>query len=222
MTERVFPTFIRFVTRLCLATLLLLAASGCAESHRFEALPTGAVVLAFDDSITAGMGAPPGLDYPARLAAESGWQVVNAGVSGDTTREAGRRLAPLLASHRPALVIVELGGNDFLRQANAQQVRSHLQAIIREPRTSGAQVALVAVPRLSLLRASVGALSDSPIYAELAAEEGLILIPDILCDILSDDALRADEIHPNTQGYEQLAGGIMAVLADAGLLSSRL
>lgn len=148
--------------------------------------------------------------------------MVNAGVSGDTAREAGRRLAPLLASHRPALVIVELGGNDFLRQANTQQVRSHLQAIIREARTSGAQVALVAVPRLSLLRASVGALSDSPIYAELAAEEGLILIPDILSDILSDDALRADEIHPNGRGYEQLARGIMAVLADSGLLSSRL
>ena len=212
---------IRRVACSCLAILVVLSACGCAESHRFETLPPGAVVLAFGDSITAGMGAPPGLDYPTRLAAETGWNVVNAGVSGDTAREAGGRLAPLLASHNPALVIVELGGNDFLRQAPARQVRSHLQAIIREARSSGALVALVAVPRISLLRASVGALEDSPIYAELASEESILLIGDVLSDILSDDRLRADEIHPNAQGYEQLALGVKAALSEAGLLALR-
>jgi acyl-CoA hydrolase len=129
-------------------------------------------------------------------------------------------LQPLLAQHRPDLVIVELGGNDFLRKTPPARVRGYLQEIIREASGSGAMVALVAVPRLSLLRASVGALADSSIYAELAAQEGALLIPDIFSDVLSDNDLRADEIHPNALGYEQLAQGIRAALAEAGLIAN--
>jgi acyl-CoA hydrolase len=158
------------------------------------------------------------MDYPGRLAAATGWQIINAGVSGDTAREARKRLAPLLATHQPALVIVELGGNDFLRQTPPAKVREYLREIIREARSSGALVALVAVPRLSLLRASLSALSDSPIYAELADEEDVLLIPAVFSDILSDESLRADEIHPNARGYEQLAQGILATFMQAGLL----
>ena len=203
---------------LCLLACLLLLAPGCGNETRLPPLQPGAVVLAFGDSITAGLGAGPGEDFPARLAAATGWQVVNAGVSGDTAREARERLAPLLDKWQPELVIVELGGNDFLRQTPAARVGGYLREIVRDAQASGASVALVAVPRLSLLRASVGALSDSPIYAEIAAEEGVILIPDVLADILSDAGLRADEIHPNAAGYRQLAAGIREALAARGLL----
>lgn len=205
---------------LCLLACLLLLAPGCGNETRLPPLQPGAVVLAFGDSITAGLGAGPGEDFPARLAAATGWQVVNAGVSGDTAREARERLAPLLAKWQPDLVIVELGGNDFLRQTPAARVGGYLREIVREAQASGARVALVAVPRLSLLRASVGALSDSPVYADIAAEEGVILIPDVLADILSDAGLRADEIHPNAAGYRQLAEGIREELAARGLLGN--
>ena len=205
---------------LCLLACLLLLAPGCGNETRLPPLQPGAVVLAFGDSITAGLGAGPGEDFPARLAAATGWQVVNAGVSGDTAREARERLAPLLAKWQPELVIVELGGNDFLRQTPAARVGGYLREIVREAQASGARVALVAVPRLSLLRASVGALSDSPVYADIAAEEGVILIPDVLADILSDAGLRADEIHPNAAGYRQLAEGIREELAARGLLGN--
>ena len=205
---------------LCLLACLLLLAPGCGNETRLPPLQPGAVVLAFGDSITAGLGAGPGEDFPARLAAATGWQVVNAGVSGDTAREARERLAPLLDKWQPELVIVELGGNDFLRQTPAARVGGYLREIVRDAQASGASVALVAVPRLSLLRASVGALSDSPVYADIAAEEGVILIPDVLADILSDAGLRADEIHPNTAGYRQLAEGIREALAARGLLGN--
>ena len=205
---------------LCLLACLLLLAPGCGNETRLPPLQPGAVVLAFGDSITAGLGAGPGEDFPARLAAATGWQVVNAGVSGDTAREARERLAPLLAKWQPELVIVELGGNDFLRQTPAARVGGYLREIVRDAQAAGAGVALVAVPRLSLLRASVGALSDSPVYADIAAEEGVILIPDVLADILSDAGLRADEIHPNAAGYRQLAEGIREELAARGLLGN--
>ncbi len=199
-----------------LAAVLVLA--GCGGDRSLAPLPADAVVLAFGDSITAGVGAGPGQDYPTALAAATGWQVVNAGISGDTARQARSRLAAVLATTRPDLVILELGGNDFLRRTPAARVRDYLREIVREARAAGTQVALVAVPRLSLIRASAGILSDSPIYAEIAAEEGVILIPDILSEILSNGNLRADQIHPNAAGYRQLAAGIKMALAGSGLV----
>ena len=204
---------------LCLLPVLLFAVTGCAERGQLDALSPDAVVLAFGDSVTAGVGADAGYDYPSQLAELTGFKIVNAGVSGDTARQAGERLAPLLANHQPQLVIIELGGNDFLRQTQASRVKEKLRAMIREALASDATVALVAVPRLSLLRASVGALTDSPIYAELAEEEGVLLVPDIFSEVLSDSGLRADEIHPNVRGYRHLAEGIKAVLAERGLLA---
>lgn len=199
--------------------LTLLLMLGCGQRERYEPLPGDATVLAFGDSVTAGVGAGPGEDYPARLAELTGLSVINAGVSGDTAQQAQKRLGTLLAHHEPALVIVELGGNDFLRQTRPDRVKVFLQHIIREAKTAGSVVALVSVPRLSLLRASVGALTDSKIYAELAAEEGVILIPETFSEVLSDQNLRADAIHPNAPGYTQLARGVWAALADAGLVA---
>jgi acyl-CoA hydrolase len=200
------------------AIVCLAAIAACSERAQLETLPPDAVILAFGDSVTYGVGARGGEDYPSQLAALSGLKVLNAGVSGDTARAAVSRLEPLLVKHQPDLVIVELGGNDFLRKARTPQVKEFLREIIRTAHASGAEVALVSVPRLSLLRASVGALSDSPIYSELAAEEGVILVPDIFSQVLSDGALRADEIHPNAQGYRKLAQGIHAALVHSGLL----
>ena len=204
---------------LWLFPVLLFAVLGCAERRQLDALPLDAVVLAFGDSVTAGLGADAGYDYPSQLAELTGLKIVNAGVSGDTARQAGERLAPLLASHQPQLVLIELGGNDFLRQTRAARVKEFLRAMIREALASGATVVLVAVPRLSLLRASVGALTDSPIYAELAEEEGVVLVPDVFSEVISDSSLRADEIHPNARGYRQFAEGIKVVFIERGLLT---
>ena len=79
---------------------LFIGLAACGEPQRFTALPSGTTVLAFGDSITYGIGAAAQSSYPAQLAAGTGWQVVNAGISGDTAREARTRLAPLLAQHQ--------------------------------------------------------------------------------------------------------------------------
>ena len=112
---------------------------------------------------------------------------------------------------------MELGGNDFLRQRPESAVKEDLRGILNTVRDSGALPILVAVPRLSMLRATVGALSDSAIYAELAEEEGVPLIADELSSVLSDEGLRADPIHPNAAGYERLANGIADALTTLGL-----
>ena len=205
---------------LCLALLALaITLAACGESRRFEGLPPGATVLAFGDSVTHGTGAGPGEDYPARLAAITGWNIINAGVPGDTAREARRRLEPLLTRHDPALVLIELGGNDFLRKRRDSDVRADIEAMVGLVLNRGAIPVLVAVPRLSLLRATAGALSDSPIYATIAESGDVLLIEDIFSDVLSDPALRADRIHPNAEGYHVLAIGISEQLETAGLLN---
>ena len=207
----------RALTALLAAVALLLSA--CADPVRHAAIPTGSTVVAFGDSVTYGTGAGSGEDYPTRLAAISNWQVINAGIPGDTAREARSRLAPLLARHDPALVIIELGGNDFLRKRPERDVRNDLEAMVREVQDTGAIAVLVAVPRLSLLRASTGTLDDSEIYAEVAGVTGAPLVENTFSEVLSDDELRADRIHPNAEGYLRLAEGIAEQLTSAGLLN---
>lgn len=195
----------------------LLAA--CSDSLKYEPLTGGTVVLAFGNSVTHGTGAKEGEDYPTRLALRSGWDVVNAGIPGDTARAAKSRIEKLLQETEPALVIVELGGNDFLRRHSAKEVKEDLRMILRAVKQSGATPVLVGVPELSVFRAGVGSLSDSAIYAELAKEEKVLLVKDVFSSVLSNASLRADQIHPNAEGYRVLADGIAAALAGAGLLA---
>lgn len=191
----------------------------CKEAPEYQLLPAGAVVLAFGDSVTHGTGARPGEDYPTHLAQLTGWKIVNAGIPGDTAAAATARIDRLLETVNPAMVIVELGGNDFLRRRAAGEVKEDLRGILQAVKESGAVPVLVAVPQLAIML--VGGLSDAEIYAELANEENVLLIEDIFSDVLSDASLRADRIHPNAEGYRRLADGVAKALSGAGLLMSR-
>lgn len=204
---------------LCLVFTALLVASGCGRSPRFAPLPAGSLVVAFGDSVTYGTGAGAGEDYPARLAALTGWEVVNAGVPGEVSEEALARLPTVLADRRPALVLVELGGNDFLHRIPERQVRERLGAIVARIREGGAVPVLVAVPRPTLVGAASGHLGDAPLYADLGRETATPVVEDVLARVLSDESLRADPIHPNARGYERLAAGIADALTQTGLLA---
>lgn len=197
---------------------LLAVTAACGDAPRHAPLPDGTVALAFGDSVTHGTGARGGEDYPARLAALTGWEVVNAGIPGDTASAATGRIEEALANARPAVVIIELGGNDFLRRRSAADVKEDLRTMIAAVRAAGALPALVSVPELSVLGAVTGRLGDSRIYAELADEEDVLLIEDVFAGVLSDADLRADRIHPNAAGYRVIAERIAEELADAGLL----
>lgn len=194
----------------------LLWLAGCTRAPRLMAVPAGQTVLAFGDSVTHGTGASAGQDWPTLLATLTGWRVINAGIPGDTAENGRHRLPPLLAEHRPALVIIEIGGNDFLRRRPANAVKEDLRDMVRTVRQMGAQVALVAVPELSLMSALTRQPTDAPLYEELAKEEGVALVPDVFSSVLSEARLRADQIHPNAEGYRQLAGGIHAQLKSLG------
>ncbi len=198
--------------------VLLVLASACSEQASYEPLPAGATVLAFGDSVTHGTGAGPGEDYPTVMAATTGWNVINAGIPGELARDAKKRIGSLLTEHHPELVIIELGGNDFLRKRRDDLVKQDLHSIITRSQESGAITVLVAVPRLSLLRAGVGALKDSAIFEQLAEETGVLLIESVFSEVLSNDDLRADQVHPNAQGYRVLTAGLVDALRREGLI----
>ncbi|MDR0440772.1 MAG: GDSL-type esterase/lipase family protein, partial [Candidatus Accumulibacter sp.] len=147
----------------------------------------------------------------------TGWQIINAGVPGDTAEAGKSRIGPLLEEHRPALVIIEIGGNDFLRRRSGQAVKQALKVLVDAARSSGAQVVLVGVPTLSLLAVVAGKPDDSPIYEELGKEMGVPVIADVFSDVLSQPELRADQIHPNATGYRKMADGIHSALKQLGL-----
>lgn len=205
--------------RLLLALFSALLLAGCGGKAKVEPLPAGSAVLAFGDSVTFGTGAGPGEDWPTRLAAISGWNITNAGIPGDTAEAAKGRIGAVLEQSRPALAIVEIGGNDFLRRRPGGQVKEDVRKILLEVRRAGIPVVLVAVPRFSLIGAAVTGLPDAEIYEQIAEEEKVPLVPKVFARILSDPGLKADQIHPNAAGYQQLAEGIADGLRQAGYLA---
>lgn len=197
----------------------VLAACG-RKSPSLPALPAQASVLALGDSITFGTGAPREASYPAVLAQLTGWDVVNAGVPGDTSAGALARLPGLLEEHAPQLVLVSIGGNDFLRRLPPDQTRANIRAICRQAAAAGAQVVLVGVPEASALAAASRSLSDHAMYEELAEELKLPLHAGGWSEVLGDPALKSDPIHGNAKGYEVFARGLADRLREIGLFAA--
>lgn len=203
-------------------TLLLGVLVACGRRKPLGRLvPTGAAVLALGDSLTFGTGATPETSYPAVLAGLSGWQIVNAGVPGDTSAQALERLPDLLQEHKPALVLVSIGGNDLLRRLPESDTRANLQRICELAQGAGAQVLVLAVPRPSVAAAFIGSLSDHPMYAEVSAALKLPLHAQGWASVLADETLRADQIHANARGYAQMARSVYDAALAQGLAQPR-
>jgi acyl-CoA thioesterase I len=169
-------------------------------------------------SRTFGSGPNTATAYPAQLATMTSWNVVNAGVPGDTAAMALARLPALLAEHRPQLVIVSIGGNDFLRRQSAADAQRAVRETVEMSRSAGAQVVLVGVPQASLGAALGSGLSDHPLYAELSSELKVPLHAGGWARVLGDATLRADPIHANAAGYRVFAEGLARTLTEAGHL----
>ncbi|KKW69158.1 GDSL family lipase [Lampropedia cohaerens] len=191
--------------------------SGCGRQELGQRVPAGATVLVLGDSLAVGVGAPPHQAFPQLLAQQTGWNVVNGGVSGDTSAQALQRLPQLLAGHRPALVIVSIGGNDFLRRVPATRTRAQIDQIVQLCQQAGAQVLLVGVPGLNVL-AAAGVLRDHPLYDEIAEERGVPLLADAWSVVLASEDLRSDQVHGNAQGYALFTQKLLEGLRSAGML----
>lgn len=194
---------------------LALAVAGCSRTPDALlgcTLPSGATVLAIGDSITRGHGAP-GKGYAEQLQPllPADVTVVNAGIDGERSAGLLDRIGPALDEYRPSVVLITTGGNDFLRRVPEADTRRNVAAIVQQVRDGGATPVLFGIPRASLT-AAAGLLSEHEMYADLA-RDGVAVIRDVVTDVLSDDALKADRIHPNASGYARMAQAAQQTLA---------
>ena len=180
------------------------------------AAPARPKIVAFGDSLTAGLGLLEQEAYPALLQRkidEAGYEfeVVNAGISGDTSAGGLRRLDWALDGDVRVL-IVAFGGNDGLRGLPPSQMQENLTAIITRAREHGAVVILAgmeAPPNFGQEYAS----AFRQAFREVAAKERVLFIPFLLKDVAGNSALnQGDGIHPNRQGATILAETVWAVL----------
>jgi lysophospholipase L1-like esterase len=204
--------------RRLLGALLAAPLAACGrKAPRAATVAAGSTVLALGDSLTFGSGAPAASAYPARLAELTDWKVVNGGVPGDVSAQARARLPQLLAEHRPKLVLLSIGGNDFLRRVPEDDTRRNIVAMLDEAAAAGAQVVLIAVPRPALVAALMRSLEDHPLYESVAGERDLPLFASGWSTVLSAPELKADQIHANAAGYERFAIDLHAFLREAGI-----
>lgn len=201
-----------------LIIVLSIVLMACSKSpEQYSQISAGETVVAFGDSVTYGYRVSKEQNYPTLLTGLTGWNIINAGISGERADQAKNRIASVLDQYQPKAVLIELGGNDFLKRRDMGAVKEDLRAIIQSVKSKNALPVLIAVPSLSPF-AIAGKPSDAAIYRELADEENIPLIHSVFSDVLRDDNLKLDQIHPNAQGYQQMTEAMASQLRDNGIL----
>lgn len=167
--------------------------------------PRQGPIVTLGDSLTSGEGAREGRNYPNIMGLAIGREVINAGVAGNTIADAKIRVARDVLPYKPSIVIVLLGGNDFLQKKDMDLAFADLEKIVRDIQAGGAMVVLVDPSFLP-----VGMYTRR--FANLARATGCPLVRHVLQDIFTDSSLKADQIHPNSAGYQIIADRIGEVL----------
>lgn len=187
-------------------------------SSAWAAAPAGSnpVILIVGDSLSAEYGLRRGTGWVAlletRLQAEkAGYRVVNASISGDTTSGGRSRLPNLLKQHKPAVVVIELGGNDALRGLPLNMTRDNLATMARASREAGAKVLLLGMEMPPNYGAKYGQ-EFRDIYTSVARTEKAALLPFFLKNVgdLADPTklFQSDRIHPNEEAQPIMLGNV--------------
>ena len=173
--------------------------AGCARSNISNLESSGENIICFGDSITRGKGAAVGESYPAYLAKMTNYPVINAGINGDISTEGLKRLPADVLGRHPLLVIVEFGGNDYLNKVPLAQTINNIEEMIKLIQAGGAMVAIVDISNILFMGEYRQELE------RLSKKYQAIFIPRILEDIVTNEELKSDAIHPNAKGYKIIA-----------------
>jgi len=190
--------------------LVIAVAAGCGDKPKLSRLPGDAVLLAFGDSLTFGTGAAENESYPAQLEKRIGRRVVRAGVPGEVTAQALARLPSALDEHAPRLLLLCIGGNDFLRRLGNRQAEANVRAMVKLARTRGIEVLLIGTPEPGF------SVTPPAFYAGIAKEFAVPYEDAAIAQVLKDASLKSDPIHPNAQGYGVIAERIAERLRKSG------
>jgi acyl-CoA thioesterase I len=199
------------------ALLALLLTIGLALARPGHGASTAPVLLVVGDSISAGYGLPAGEGWVTLLAdrlAKEGYRydVVNASITGDTTAGGRARLPSLLARHKPAIVIVELGGNDALRGGNLNATRDNLDTMVAAAQALGAKVLIIGMQ----LPSNYGlpyVRQFEALFVDVAKARKVPVVPAFFTGFGDDLALfQNDRIHPTADAQPRLLANAWPVL----------
>jgi acyl-CoA thioesterase I len=194
----------------------LAASTPSSSSSKTQESPERPRIVAFGNSLTAGLGVAPDHSYPAQLqrtldTAGYSYRVVNAGVSGETTAGGVRRVSWILNS-KPSIVILELGANDGLRGLSLQETRSNLERIIQQLQQASVTVVLAGM-KIPPNYGQEYTAGFEALYHNLAKQYRLTLIPFFLDGVGGSSSLnQADGIHPTGEGYRIIVEKVFPIL----------
>ena len=207
------PIWMRRHFNVACAALALWGIAGTAAAQSPASAKT---MLVVGDSLSAEYGLRRGSGWVALLEQrlverKLSWRVVNASISGDTTSGGRSRLPALLNQHKPAVVVIELGGNDALRGLPLEMTEQNLRAMAQAARATGARVLLVGMqvpPNYGA--AYTQRFADT--FAQVARTEKTELVPFLLKGV-ADGAdplalFQSDRIHPNEQAQPTLLANV--------------
>jgi acyl-CoA thioesterase-1 len=190
-----------------LRILLLLILTAVAPVHAAR------TILVFGDSLSAGYGLPAGSGWVSLLEQRLrrdrlAYTIVNASISGETTLGGRNRIADALAEHKPAVVIVQLGGNDGLRGNAIEETRRNLIAIVGTSRKAGAKVLLVGM-RIPPNYGKVYTRRFEALFAEVARQQNASLVPFMLQGFADKpEWFQSDGIHPAVEAQPRILDNI--------------
>jgi len=174
-------------------------------------------VLIVGDSLSAEYGLRRGTGWPELLrrrmaGSHPAYRVVNASISGDTTSGGASRLPALLAEHRPAVVVLELGSNDALRGLSLSMTRANLAAMAKAAREAGARVLVVGM-QIPPNYGQDYTERFRALFGEVAREQQAGYVPFLLEGIAADRAMfQADGMHPTEDAQPRLLENVWKAL----------
>ena len=185
---------------------LIFVSLGCARYEIKNVYSTSRQIICFGNSITAGLGVSKKEGYPNILSELLGCSVINAGGAGETSSDALRRLDKDVLVYQPRLVIIEFGGNDFLKKLPLSETLQNIREMTERIQAKGAMVAIADVSSGIIMRYYRRS------YKKLARQTQSIFIPNLLTGIITNPSLKSDYIHPNAEGYWLIAQRVYQVI----------
>ena len=192
--------------------LVIVLAVASTATHASISNSNDSTILIIGDSLSAGLGVSYNQSWPSLLQDrlnKNGYtiQVVNAGISGDTTAGGNERLPKLLSQYAPEIVVIELGGNDGLRGTSIDSIESNLRSMIKAALDRDAQIILIGM-QLPPNYGNAYATSFQNLFPTLANEYELVLVERLIQRMMNEvwqqSLMQMDGIHPNAEGHVQI------------------
>ena len=191
---------------------VIVLAIATTATHASISNSNDSTILIIGDSLSAGLGVSYNKSWPSLLQDrlnKNGYtiQVVNAGISGDTTAGGKERLPKLLSQYAPEIVVIELGGNDGLRGTSIDSIESNLRSMIKAALDRDAQIILIGM-QLPPNYGNAYATSFQNLFPTLASEYELVLVERLIQRMMNEvwqqSLMQMDGIHPNAKGHIQI------------------